>query len=95
MPIRPRTFALVGAALMLPGMVLGLGVAAPQSVACALVHVSGLQTLADGTLVEPGEPPQAQAEFTSLLAGARERIGQTFGPPRARPIVVLQHSGRA
>ncbi len=94
---RPRrTFALACAAVIVPlAGLLGLGVGMPEAAACALVDVSGLQPGADGILVEPGQSAQAQAEFADLLAGARARIGQTFGPPRARPIVVLRDSERA
>lgn len=63
--------------------------AGPGTVACVFIDASGLVTLPDGTRVEPGRSAEDHAALEQLLTEGRARIAQTFGAPRAQPIVVF------
>lgn len=67
----------------------------PGSTACALVAWSGREALADGTLVDAGRPPAEQAHVLALLDAARARIRDTFGAPRARPVILFFNDAEA
>lgn len=77
------TFGLIVSALAFAGY------AAPTETACAVAHFSGMDRLADGTLVEQNSSAMERATFMELQSLARDRIKATFGAPRAKPIVVV------
>lgn len=68
------------------------GYAAPSVTACALAKFAELEALPNGTLVEPSSSVVERATFIELQSLARERIAETFGPPRAQPLVVFRAS---
>lgn len=73
---------------------LGLGLAtlaysASGTTACALIEYTGLELLPDRILVEPGTSAREQDRLFDLISKARARIENTFGAPRAKPIVVF------
>ncbi|MES2355439.1 MAG: hypothetical protein V4568_13775 [Pseudomonadota bacterium] len=63
--------------------------ASPSDVACLFVKSVALESLPDGTLVEPNSTESERALFLELQSQARARIEKTFGAPRARPIVAF------
>lgn len=64
--------------------------AKPQETACALVGFAGLTTaLSDGTRVQARISASDEKQLAALLAVARTRIGNTFGAPRAQPVVLF------
>lgn len=77
--------------------ILGLGTASilyaayanPSELACLFVKSAGLESLPDGTLVEPGSSVAERAMFLELQSQARVRIERTFGAPRSRPVVAF------
>ena len=70
------------------------GYASPGETACALAKFAGMETLPDGTLVEQGSSVAERAAFIELQSQARERIKETFGAPRAQPLVVVFRDSR-
>lgn len=76
---------------------LGLGIAMllyaayayPSEVACLFVKSVALESLPDGTLVEPGSSMSERAMFLELQSQARVRIEKIFGAPRSRPVVAF------
>ncbi len=81
---------------------LGLGTTAflyaayafPSDLVCLLVKTVALESLPDGTLVEPGSSESERAMFLELQLRARERIEKTFGASSARPSVVFFRDAR-
>ncbi len=63
--------------------------ASPGPTACALIDIAPFSRLADGTLVEADAGNDRRAAALNLLSNARMRIQDTFGPPRAKPVVVF------
>ena len=68
------------------------GYASPSVTACALAKFAELEALPDGTLVEQSSSAVERATFIELQSQARERIKETFGAPRAQPLVVFRDS---
>jgi hypothetical protein len=66
-----------------------LVVVAPGTTACLLIDLAGFDALPDGTRVKRTTSPVAQASIIGLQTRARARIEQTFGTPRANPIVAV------
>ncbi len=89
-----RTFAMIRWAILALCSLAGVSFAAPQSVACALIDLGAMDTLSDGTRVEPGYSAAERVEISQLLASARARIDKTFGAPQARPIVAFRKEPR-
>ncbi len=86
---RPLLYAFVTVVIAAAALV----VARPASAACAFIDLAPLSPLPDGSLSDAGLSP---AERQGVLADHRKavsRIASTFGPPRARPIIV--HLSRA
>ena len=88
MHIRKRTLFLACC------IALGLGLATlayavPGATACALVEYTGLESLPDRILVEPGSSAPERDRLLDLISKARARIENTFGTPHAKPIVVF------
>src|SRR5450432_1380024 len=82
-----------GAVLVLCIAVFAL--AAPTATACALAGFeSATDAIQTRVLVEPGTTSQYRTRFLALAAGARARIGMTFGAPRARPAIVFFRNPR-
>lgn len=79
-------FGLGGTALVCAGY------AWPAETACALAGFAGMETLPNGTLVGQSSSVAERATFIELQSQAGERIKQTFGAPRARPLVVVRDS---
>lgn len=81
-------------------IVFGLGVtvlayaayASASVTACALAKFAELEALPDGTLVEQSSSVVERATFIELQSQARVRIKETFGAPRAEPLVVFRDS---
>lgn len=71
------------------------GYAAPAETACALARFSELEALPDGTLVEQRSSTVERTMFAELQSRARARIQETFGAPRAQPIVVFFRDSRS
>ena len=81
---------------------LGLGIttliyaayAFPSDIVCLFVKSVALESLPDGTLVEPGSSESERAMFLELQSQARVRIEKTFDAPRSRPIVAFFRDSR-
>lgn len=69
--------------------------AIPGTTACAFVGAREFESLSDKTLIEPQSSSRDRAKIQELLSAARERIGTTFGPPQAKPIVVFLQNAEA
>ena len=88
MQIRKRT--LFAACCIALGLGLAtLAYAVPGATACALIESAGLESLPDRVLVEPGSSAPEWDRLLDLISKARARIENTFGAPRAKPIVVF------
>lgn len=89
-------------ALIVLAAFLSLGVAAlvyvvyafPSELACLFVESAALESLPDGTLVEPGSSELERAMFLDLQSQARVRIEKTFGALRSRPTVAFFKDSR-
>ncbi|MES2818759.1 MAG: hypothetical protein V4812_07250 [Pseudomonadota bacterium] len=88
--MRFRTRSVVAALIATTvAAVLALIVAAPGTAACALVEFSGFEAVSDGVFADRDSSPQQRRQIAELLSAARSRITQTFGAPRAEPLVVF------
>ncbi|WP_124948817.1 hypothetical protein [Sulfuriferula thiophila] len=94
MPIRRRTLLASAIATTLIGLA-AYAFANPGVAACAIIGTEPFVPLLDGTLVESGSSAQDNAAVLQLLSLARTRIQNTFGVPRAKPIVVFFNNPRA
>jgi hypothetical protein len=73
----------------------GLFLVAPGSAACSVVGLYGLNSLADGSLIERGASAESKAQLVELRRAAKYRLEKTFGPPEAEPIVVWLSDAKA
>ncbi len=94
MRFRRLTLLSITCAVFCSGMA-ALALRDPGSTACALAGWSGREPLADGTLVDAGSPASEQARVLALLDAARVRIRDTFGAPRARPVILFFNDPQA
>jgi hypothetical protein len=67
----------------------GLVLANPGAAVCALIERSGLTALEHGIYVESELTASEQDETRALVASGKDRIGQMFGPPVGKPIIVF------
>jgi hypothetical protein len=63
-----------------------------EATTCALIDVSGFETLSDGTRVENGRTEREKIQIINLVSSARARLARTFGMPRAKPIIIFHQS---
>jgi hypothetical protein len=68
--------------------------AAPSDVVCMFVKSAGLESLPDGTLVDPDSSASERAFFLKLQSQARARIEDGFGEPLSRPIIAFVRDSR-
>ncbi len=61
--------------------------ALPGPTACMFVGVAGLYVLPDGSLTDSPSPDD-QERYVRLTLESRERIANTFGEPKAKPVLV-------
>jgi hypothetical protein len=66
-----------------------LAFAFPGGTACALIEFSGLETLPDGTRIQPSSTDAERQAILEIQAQAKTRIENIFGAPRAQPLVVF------
>jgi hypothetical protein len=66
-----------------------LAFAFPGSTACALIEFSGLETLHDGTRIQPSSTNAERQAILEIQTQAKTRIENMFGAPRAKPLVVF------
>jgi hypothetical protein len=76
------------AAMIVLGTV-GLAFAFPGATACALIDFSGLETLPDGTRIQPSSTNAQRRAILEIEVQAKMRITKMFGAPRAKPLVVF------
>lgn len=86
--MRKRTFFVSIVALLGAGVV-GMGWAAPSTAACALVNFSGLARTGDGWLIRSNRSARDAAHLSALMTSARKRIADSFGEPRAQPVIAF------
>ncbi len=86
--MRKRTFFVSIVALLGAGAV-GLVWAAPSTAACALVNFSGLTPTEDGWLIRSNRSAHEAAHLSALMTSARKRIADSFGEPRAQPVIAF------
>lgn len=73
----------------------GVAYAMPGPTACAAIEALGLETLPDGTRVDPGASETERRQFADVARAARSRIADMFGGVRAKPILAFLKSRRA
>jgi hypothetical protein len=66
-----------------------VALAQPQAAACALINYRGLDEVATGILASSDVTSDQRLDFVRLHAAAKRRIANTFGAPRASPVVVI------
>ncbi len=66
-----------------------LAFAFPGQAACALVDISGLDTLPDGTRVQQAISATEKQRILELIQQGKTRIAKMFGEPRATPKLVF------
>jgi hypothetical protein len=66
-----------------------LALAFPGTTACALIEFSGLETLPNGTRIQPSSSETERQAILEIEAQAKTRIEKMFGAPRAKPLVVF------
>jgi|GEM_PF-1203813 len=66
----------------------------PSDIVCLFVRSAALESLPDGTLVEPSSSESERAMFLELQSQAKARIEKIFGAPRAHPIVAFFRESR-
>ena len=64
-------------------------VAQPQAGACALINYRGLEKVAPGILATSDVTIRQRLDFVRLQAAAKLRMANTFGAPRALPLIVI------
>ena len=79
--------AIVGSLLVVAPTAVVL--AQPQATACALINYRGLDEVATGILASSDVPIGQRLDFVRLYTLARFRIANTFGAPRAAPVIVV------
>jgi hypothetical protein len=61
----------------------------PGQTACAMIGVSGLETLSDGTRVQTSSTSVERLQIFELQQQAKARITKAFGLPRAKPTIIF------
>jgi hypothetical protein len=66
-----------------------LAFAFPGATACALIEFSGLETMPNGTRIQPSSSETERQAILEIQTQAQTRIEKMFGAPRAKPVVVF------
>jgi hypothetical protein len=66
-----------------------LAFAFPGTTACALIEFSGLETLPNGTRIQPSSTNAERQAILEIQTQAKTRIQKMFGAPRAKPLMVF------
>jgi hypothetical protein len=95
MRVRRKTLTITAVVCVaLTSAAIGYAFANPGVAACAVVDFAPFAGLADGVLIDARASQQDRAAAMELLSDARSRVKQTFGAPRANPIVVFFDAAR-
>jgi len=75
-------------------VIIGVGATAyaltfPAAAVCVAIGAYGFEAVSDRIFVPPNSSPVQKAGYEALIREARERIKDTFGEPRADPIIVF------